>query len=276
MKITEILLENKKGVKAPVKPRNFVAKNQQTSGSGAHRDKKKEQKQGYEKHKSKSVAEGGREMTNTPRDKFISRMSPSVDNNALMQKVAKVVNSPEFNEDTILKIVDAGNTVTHPVGRYIQKEFDELQYDLGRQYEDYPERVAEKLLSMLIARTKQGVAEGFNNEIDMELHRIAQSEDEEMLVDAMHGLLGTGVSDTLEDMINELADELAAKGMTELLNDEDKMIELLMDKVTKEYGDPDIAEGLKDPKDNPCWKGYKPVGTKKKNGKTVPNCVPKE
>ena len=27
---------------------------------------------------------------------------------------------------------------------------------------------------------------------------------------------------------------------------------------------------------NPCWKGYHPVGTKKKNGKTVPNCVPKE
>lgn len=25
---------------------------------------------------------------------------------------------------------------------------------------------------------------------------------------------------------------------------------------------------------NPCWDGYKPVGTKKKGGKTVPNCVP--
>jgi len=37
-----------------------------------------------------------------------------------------------------------------------------------------------------------------------------------------------------------------------------------------------VIEGLRDPKDNPCWKGYKPVGTKKKNGKTVPNCVPKE
>lgn len=37
-----------------------------------------------------------------------------------------------------------------------------------------------------------------------------------------------------------------------------------------------ISEGLEDPKDNPCWKGYKPVGTKKKGGKTVPNCVPKE
>jgi hypothetical protein len=28
--------------------------------------------------------------------------------------------------------------------------------------------------------------------------------------------------------------------------------------------------------DNPCWVGYKPVGTKKKNGNTVPNCVPEE
>lgn len=35
-----------------------------------------------------------------------------------------------------------------------------------------------------------------------------------------------------------------------------------------------IEEGLKDPKDNPCWDGYKPVGTKTKNGKKVPNCVP--
>lgn len=28
--------------------------------------------------------------------------------------------------------------------------------------------------------------------------------------------------------------------------------------------------------DKPCWKGYMMVGTKKKNGKTVPNCVPEE
>jgi hypothetical protein len=26
--------------------------------------------------------------------------------------------------------------------------------------------------------------------------------------------------------------------------------------------------------ENPCWKGYEMVGTKKKNGKEVPNCVP--
>ena len=29
-------------------------------------------------------------------------------------------------------------------------------------------------------------------------------------------------------------------------------------------------------KNDPCWDNYKMVGTKKKNGKTVPNCVPEE
>ena len=26
--------------------------------------------------------------------------------------------------------------------------------------------------------------------------------------------------------------------------------------------------------ENPCWKGYEMVGTKTKDGKEVPNCVP--
>ncbi len=26
-------------------------------------------------------------------------------------------------------------------------------------------------------------------------------------------------------------------------------------------------------KKNPCWKGYKQIGTKNKEGKVVPNCV---
>ena len=27
-------------------------------------------------------------------------------------------------------------------------------------------------------------------------------------------------------------------------------------------------------KDDPCWKGYEKAGTKTKNGKKVPNCIP--
>ena len=40
------------------KPRNFVAKNQKTSGAGAHKDKKKAEKQGDVKHKNKQYDEG--------------------------------------------------------------------------------------------------------------------------------------------------------------------------------------------------------------------------
>lgn len=46
-------------------------------------------------------------------------------------------------------------------------------------------------------------------------------------------------------------------------------IRSLLDKL-----DEILSEGLKNPKDNPCWKGYHPVGTKEKGGRTVPNCVP--
>lgn len=31
-----------------------------------------------------------------------------------------------------------------------------------------------------------------------------------------------------------------------------------------------------DESSDPCWKGYRQLGTKKKNGKEVPNCIPEE
>lgn len=57
MKLYEILSESKK--QEPAKPRNFVAKNARatTSGAGAHKDKKKAAKQGYNKHKGKEISE---------------------------------------------------------------------------------------------------------------------------------------------------------------------------------------------------------------------------
>jgi len=55
MKITQ-LLEGSKPQKIPAsKPRNFVVKNQQTSGAGSHKDKKKAAKQGDVKHKNKDM-----------------------------------------------------------------------------------------------------------------------------------------------------------------------------------------------------------------------------
>ena len=39
---------------------------------------------------------------------------------------------------------------------------------------------------------------------------------------------------------------------------------------------PHLDEAKKMKGEDPCWKGYEMVGTKKKGGKEVPNCVPKE
>jgi hypothetical protein len=41
------------------KPRNFVAKNQKTAGAGAHKDKKRAEKQGDSKHKNKQLDMAG-------------------------------------------------------------------------------------------------------------------------------------------------------------------------------------------------------------------------
>lgn len=37
-----------------------------------------------------------------------------------------------------------------------------------------------------------------------------------------------------------------------------------------------FIEFIQEKKDDPCWDGYEQYGTKKKDGKEVPNCVPEE
>lgn len=103
------------------------------------------------------------------------------------------------------------------------------------------------------------------------------------------------------------ADEINKKVMAEIdkikINADQTLLKDLMDKfnafmsaydaVGKEILQPDLfnddvdmsmaykdyfnlAEAKKkmSAKDDPCWKGYKMVGTKKKGGREVPNCVP--
>ena len=82
--------------------------------------------------------------------------------------------------------------------------------------------------------------EGVMSEVDMELQNIAASGDEEELIDALGGLKGSALQMVLQDMMDEVADELAAKGMTDVINDEDKMIEMLFDKIVDNYGGDDL------------------------------------
>lgn len=68
--------------------------------------------------------------------------------------------------------------------------------------------------------------------------------------------------------------EIGLKIETEHTNDKQKAKEIAMDHLSE---DPNYYSKLnKAQLEEDCWKNYKKVGMKKKNGKTVPNCVPKE
>lgn len=60
-----------------------------------------------------------------------------------------------------------------------------------------------------------------------------------------------------------------AKKITPGQGQEKKMIQASKPKTFKSF----VKEGMDK---DPCWSGYQMVGTKNKNGKQVPNCVPKE
>lgn len=103
-------------------------------------------------------------------------------------------------------------------------------------------REVERSLQSMVPResAETGVAEGFMSEIDIDLHALATRGDEEDLIAALEGDLGPGTADVLQNMMEELKDELAAKGMTDVINDHDKMIEILWDKIVDEYSEGDI------------------------------------
>jgi hypothetical protein len=81
MKAKEFIIENKKSEIS--KPRNFVAKNamKTTSGAGAHKDRKKAEKQGDLKHKKDKVPMEGAKSSGIPKgkeDKFHSELDKLV------------------------------------------------------------------------------------------------------------------------------------------------------------------------------------------------------
>jgi hypothetical protein len=81
------------------------------------------------------------------------------------------------------------------------------------------------------------------------------------------------VEEVPEDVAENWIDQLTIKQFNEELKDVFPYIYRLVGEATKakELGPEDLEED-----NDPCWKNYKMVGTKKKGGKTVPNCVPEE
>jgi len=126
------------------KPRNFVAKNQKTAGAGAHKDKKRAEKQGDVKHKQKQFEQGVAEGAND--------MTPNW---------AKYVLDQIYNSDgaiTLTDLFDEGIPGLHDMfmataeahGLDPEEEFEEVQHELTVELEDlikggHEEGVAERI-----------------------------------------------------------------------------------------------------------------------------------
>jgi len=194
--------------------------------------------------------------------------------------------------------VEARETITSPVlnvavgakpsmiGKYFKAVEQELEESADRtknRARHLAERISNKLeaanpaqqaaIAIAKKKKKQGVAEG-----EKTMSRAAKG-NEKYGKDGMKALAKAGREGASEKKLDDIRDKhdnynegLEQYRYTDIL--EMARQGLSNEEIAEQLGF-DLTEGLKDPKDNPCWKGYKPVGTKKKGGKTVPNCVPK-
>jgi hypothetical protein len=78
-----------------------------------------------------------------------------------------------------------------------------------------------------------------------------------------------------EDVQSDWIDQLTIRQFNEELKGVFPYIYNLVSEANaiQELGPDDL---LSEKEDDPCWKGYKQIGMKKKGGKEVPNCVPEE
>jgi len=92
--------------------------------------------------------------------------------------------------------------------------------------------------------------------------------------EAVEGFEAAVLEDVPEDVRENWIDQLTIKQFNEELQDVFPYIYKLVSEATKaqELGPDDLVSE----DDDPCWKGYKQIGMKKKGGKEVPNCVPEE
>jgi hypothetical protein len=169
------------------------------------------------------------------KDLFSFNRSPNRLNESLSKTFGKKLNLETFDLE---QLHDARNKLRTQVSQIRDESgFNEnLENDAYHQAQWMLDAINAEIAERDEQIIEADVEEG-QSDVDYELHQIARSDDEEELIDAMEGLKGAELQIALEDMMDELKDELASKGMNDVMRDEDKMIEMLMDKIIEEYGE---------------------------------------
>jgi len=308
--------EGKKDRRDPIrtiKARNPVAKNAMSAigggAAGAHKDKKKAMKQGDVKHKKAEYAESLQAKLdavlaeNAQYNKFRVGQRATY-KNSQGQEFPVIVTATDFDDDAV-EIRSADNKpfpnsggdltiVVDPGWKFLtpDRSYDpnSLVKATSREESFNPEYDDEAGMADNNLETLKRAVDGIDDVINtgdnlpewcQEKIAVAKS----MLVTVWDYMLSDKDGETAVSEASALEKFRKAASEREKKHDDaekemnarhargEEDMKGSIDRLEKHVN---TKEGLRDPKDNPCWKGYKPVGTKKKGGKTVPNCVPKE
>ena len=88
-----------------------------------------------------------------------------------------------------------------------------------------------------LANYSQQLAEGFNSDIEMELHKLTKAPD---MFDAIYDALGR--NDAVGTKLQDMANDISIDRRLHPDDDIEQIIDVLADRLEQEYGDPDLDE----------------------------------
>jgi hypothetical protein len=198
MKAKEFILENNK--LEPTKPRNFVAKNamKTTSGAGAHKDKKRAEKQGNVKHKNKfnykqAVAEGESFRDKKSLEQRLYNYEAAVNR---ATEATRVIKNADMHMEIIGEILELAKKtgIEETEFKYqIQEVYNavsNLQGEVYKLVEPFTDavQVVQNAIDELDEEEWQRKDQESNNEdIFSEVYRPVSDKEQEVLPDTVHG-----------------------------------------------------------------------------------------
>lgn len=162
--------------------------------------------------------------------------------------------------------VSEGGNAYDDFGKYISGLSEEVAK--LRKFNQYISR------SAVMAETLGGYTDIVKTRVSEVKKEIQNLQKESFYKEAISNFVAQVVEEVPEDVAENWIDQLTIKQFNEELKDVFPFIYKLVGEATK--AKTLSFEDLVAEADDPCWKGYKQIGMKKKGGKQVPNCVPEE
>ena len=255
--------EHKKGVKAmkyTAKTKNPVAKAHQTigTGSGPHKDKKKAAKQGDVKHKKAAMSMAEDSPLDRVKNKLGAQGYISTPDEKLRDRERWEKERDHAHQSSMTRR-DADDDYYKA---QLQHEIDVLNHRLKRMDRDDDDW--ETTFDMMRDR------------LNRYQYATQRDVDPEQL-DKISNIKYQPTKKTDEASLDQIRKQSQQKAMAnkqawDKTSPEEKKRAMQLGQLGRKGMKESEKKTLRN--SNPCWKGYHPVGTKKKGGKTVPNCVP--